>query len=47
MSIHVSGGDQTCAEINRSTAFSYLEQGPTFWRHPSDNRSNEAQPEIP
>ena len=30
LSIRVASGDQTCAEINRSSAFSYLKQGPTF-----------------
>lgn len=28
--VRVAGGQQTCAEINRSAPFSYLKQGPTF-----------------
>ncbi|MGB2798522.1 MAG: UxaA family hydrolase [Dehalococcoidia bacterium] len=30
LAICVAGGEQTCAEINKSAAFSYLKQGPTF-----------------
>ena len=30
LSIRVANGEQTCAEINKSTPFNYLKQGPTF-----------------
>ncbi len=30
LSIRVANGEQTCAEVNKSTPFNYLKQGPTF-----------------
>lgn len=30
LALRVAGGQQTCAEINRSQPFNYLKQGPTF-----------------
>ncbi|RJP69691.1 MAG: hypothetical protein C4532_10445 [Candidatus Abyssobacteria bacterium SURF_17] len=32
LSLEVANGKKTCAEINRSVVFNYLEQGPTSWR---------------
>ena len=28
--LRIAGGQQTCAEVNRSQPFNYLKQGPTF-----------------